>query len=188
LRIIRKRSGPTCQWPTSAHGHVFHPTCTQERSGGVVTARHLTPARSAARHFRSTRRACDHRPVCPYLVAVVVRRGSIPSTSTPPHASSLFCSPTADCHRREPTTVSLLLPFAPNRVPHRLGLLPCHFPADQRLPASRIWPVSHRRRGKFSPPLFLRSRAEMPKGAGPLGQAGLVMLWAEPKCTVPFFI
>jgi hypothetical protein len=28
----------------------------------------------------------------------------------------------------------------------------------------------------------------MPKGAGPLGREGLTVVWAEPKCTVPFFI
>jgi hypothetical protein len=67
LRIIRKRSGPACQWPTSAHGHVSQPTRVRERSGGLVTTRHLTPTRSTARHVPSTHRACGHRPVRPYL-------------------------------------------------------------------------------------------------------------------------
>jgi hypothetical protein len=67
LRIIRKRSGPACKWPTSAHGRVSRPTRAREHSDGVVTARHLTPARSAAHHVPSTHRACGHRPVRPYL-------------------------------------------------------------------------------------------------------------------------
>jgi hypothetical protein len=54
--------------PTLAHSRVSRPTCARERSGGVVTACHLTPAWSAARHASSTRHACGHRPVCPYLV------------------------------------------------------------------------------------------------------------------------
>jgi hypothetical protein len=45
---------------------VSRPTHTRKRSGGVVTAHHLTPAQSAARHASSTRRTCDHRVVCPY--------------------------------------------------------------------------------------------------------------------------
>jgi hypothetical protein len=35
-------------------------------SGGVVTAHHLMPARSAARHASSTHRTCGHGAVCPY--------------------------------------------------------------------------------------------------------------------------
>jgi hypothetical protein len=59
--------GPACQWPTLAHSRVSRPTRVQECSGGVVTARHLTPAQSATRHASSTHHACGHRPVCPYL-------------------------------------------------------------------------------------------------------------------------
>jgi hypothetical protein len=65
---FRKRivAGPACQQPTSAHSRVSRPTRTRERSGDMVTARHLTPARSAARHASSTRRTCSPRAVCPY--------------------------------------------------------------------------------------------------------------------------
>jgi hypothetical protein len=138
---------------------------------------------------------------CRLLLSSTVRTSPAPAPYAPPPASSSPFSltsatptphrrtPPPDRHRRrEPTTESLPPPYTPNRDPRRPGLLSGRFPTDQRLPAGRIRPVSHRRQGKFSPPLFLRSRAEMPKGTGPLGQAGLVVLWAEPKCTVTFFI
>jgi hypothetical protein len=242
LRIFRKRSGPACQWPTSAHGHVSRPTHARERSGGVVTVRHLTPARSVARQVPSTRCACVHRP-CALISCYRGPKEKHPSTSTPPHASSLFAplpliafldredlpgasplrptpglvftflsttepwstsptspfSPTSttstprrrtpppDRHRRhEPATVSLPPSFAPNWDPRRPGLLPGHFPSDQRLPAGPIRPVSRRRRGNSALPCFF---GHGPKcRAGPLGRAGLAMLWVEPGCTVFFII
>jgi hypothetical protein len=91
LRIIRKRSGPACQWPTSAHDRVSRPTRVRECSGGVVTTRHLTPARSTALHVPSTRRACGHRPVRPYL-ALPWSEGEAPPLPrlliTPAHCST----------------------------------------------------------------------------------------------------
>jgi hypothetical protein len=100
----------------------------------------------------------------------------------PPHRRT----PPPDRHRRrEPATVSLLPPFAPNQDHRRPGLLPGRFPADQRLPAGRIRPVSHRRRRGIYLPCFL-SWAETPEGTGPLDRAGRALLWAEPKCKVHF--
>jgi hypothetical protein len=134
---------------------------------------------------------CSYGPVDTASSIARARRCSptSPTESTTAGRPPSPAHPSTDRHRRcEPTMVSLPPPFTPNRDPRRPGLLPGRFPASQRLPAGRIWPVSRRRRGEFSPPLFLRSQAEMPKGAGPLGRAGLPMLWAEPKCRVPFFI
>jgi hypothetical protein len=157
---------------------------------------------------RAAHAATAHAPLSH---AAVVRRRSIPSTSTPPRASSLFAplspiaflgredlpgasplrptpslvftfpsttepwstsptspfSPTSATstphrhtpppdrhHHREPVTVSLPPPFAPNWDPRRPGLLPGHFPANQRLPAGQIWSVSRRRRGNSALPCF----------------------------------
>jgi hypothetical protein len=71
-------AGLACQWPTLAHRRVSRPTRARERSGGVVTTRHLTPAWSAACHASSTRRACGHHHVCPYL-ALLWSKGEAPS-------------------------------------------------------------------------------------------------------------
>jgi hypothetical protein len=134
---------------------------------------------------------CSSGPVDPASSIARARRCS-PTSPTEPMTAGRPPSPAHPSinrhRRREPTTVSLPPLFAPNRDHRRPGLLPGRFPADQRLPTGRIWPVSHRRRGEFFPPLFHPTRAEMPKGAGPLGRAGLAVVWAEPKCTVPFFI
>jgi hypothetical protein len=167
-----------------------------------------------SRHLRSTRRTCSHRPctlpphrrsrgeavhssshsyrrapVTPLeLTITTVPRppstaasGAPPAPSTPPVASPELGGalqphrriPPPDYHRcREPATVSLLPPFTPNRDHRRPGLLPGRFPADQRLPAGE--PLASGGGGNFPSPVSL---------AGPLGRA---LLWAEPKCTVPF--
>jgi hypothetical protein len=82
-------AGPACQWPMLAHSRVSRPTRTRECSGGVVTACHLTPAQSAARHASSTRRSCGHRPVCPYLT-LLWSKGEAPPylDSSSPQCSS----------------------------------------------------------------------------------------------------
>jgi hypothetical protein len=73
----------------------------------------------------------------------------------PPH----WCTPPPDRHRLcNQALVSLPPPFAPNRDRRRPGLLPVRFPADQRLPTGRIWPVSHRHQGGIPPVLSAMGR------------------------------
>jgi hypothetical protein len=134
--------------------------------------RHLSPATIDRRLW------CSSGPIDPTRSFTRARRCS-PTSPTepatvgrPPHR----CTPPPDRHRRrEPTTVSLLPPFTPNQDPRRPRLLPGRFPADQRLPAGRIRPVSHRRRRGISLPCFL-GWAETPRELGRLAEQ------AEPCC------
>jgi hypothetical protein len=245
LRIIRKRSGPACQWPTSAHGHESRPTRARECSLGMVTALHLTPAWSATRHVPSTRRACGHRPVHRYLTlpwsegeaSPLPRLLLVPARYSAPLTLIAFLSredlpgtsplrPNLDLiftfsSTTEPWGTSPTLPFSPTSAtptPHRRTpplerrcrgeLLTVSFPSFHRpksdpraagvplglLPHS-LSPPAHRNRSAPPPPrataalpCFFGHRLKCPRGAGPLGRAGLAVLWAEPKCTVPFFI
>jgi hypothetical protein len=91
---------------------------------------------------------CPFDPVDPASsVARALRCSSTSPTepttvSRPPHQRT----PLPDCHHRhDRALVSLPSSLAPNRDCRRPGLLPGRFPADQRLRADRIWPVSHRR-------------------------------------------
>jgi hypothetical protein len=104
--------------------------------------RHLWCSAGPIHSTRSVARARRCSPTSPTKPTTISR---------PPHR----CIPPPDYHHcREPATVSLLSPFTPNRDHRQSGLLPACFPADQRLPAGRIRPVSHRRRGGIFPPLF----------------------------------
>jgi hypothetical protein len=67
----------------------------------------------------------------------------------PPHRRT---PPPVHHRRRDRAPVSLPPPFTSIRDRRRPSLLPGRFPADQWLPVSRIWPVSHRHRGDSSPP------------------------------------
>jgi hypothetical protein len=106
---------------------------------------------SSSRHSARAR----HRHLSP--ATVDSRLWCSPTSPTEPATAGRLPhrrTPLPDRHRRhELATVSLLPPFAPNRDHRRPGLLPGCFPADQRLPAGRIWPVSRRRRRGISPPL-----------------------------------
>jgi hypothetical protein len=117
---------------------------------------------------------CSFGPVRPTHSITQARRCS-PSSPTepatagrPPHRRI----PPADRHRRrEPATVSILPPFTPNWDHRRPGLLPGRFPADQRLSAGRIRPVSRRRRRGNFPPLFPRLGRNTEE-TGPFSRAG----------------
>jgi hypothetical protein len=188
-----------------------HPVCNTHswRPGAGIA--HATAARPPAtsrcccrptlptsRHLRSTRRTCSRRPCAyplaigpeekpftPLLIAAVEFSPLRSSSPSPPSLATVDqarrCSPTSPTepttadrlphrctpppdrhHRREPATVSLLPPFAPNRI-----TVDRVYSRGFSLPCLHIW-------------------AETPKGAGPLGRVGRALLWAAPKCTVPF--
>jgi hypothetical protein len=138
--------------------------------------RHLSPATINHRLW------CSSGPIDPTRSVARARRCS-PTSPTepatadrPPHRRT----PPPDRHRRrEPATVSLLLPFTPNRDHRRPGLLPGYFPADHRLPAGRIWPMSHRRRRGFPLPCLHRG---LPAHAKPARMLGRLAEQAEPCC------
>jgi hypothetical protein len=112
---------------------------------------------------------CSSGPIDPASCVARARRCSPTSPTEPATAGrpSHRCTPPPDRHRRrEPATVSLLPPFVSNRDHRRPGLLPGRFPANQRLPTDRIWPVSRRRRRGFPLPCF-RSWTAWPSGPSP---------------------
>jgi hypothetical protein len=139
-----------------------------------LSSRHS--ARPRHRHLSPTtvdrRLWCSSSPIDPTRSVARARRCSPtsptePSTaSRPPHRRT----PLPDRHHRcEPATVSLLPPFAPNQDHRRTGLLPGCFPADQRLPAGRIWPVSRWRQRGFSLPCLHHGLPAHAKSARMLG-------------------
>jgi hypothetical protein len=221
------------------------PTHTRERSSGVVTACHLTPAQSAARHVRSTCRACDHRPVHPYLVLpwsegeasplpqlllmparcstplppiAFLGREDLPDASpvrptlglvftflstiepwgTSPNSPFSLMSATPTPHRCTPPleprcrgellTESFPSFHHPKSDPRAAGVLLGLLPHSLSPPARRNRPVPPPPRATAALPCFFSHGPKCPRGAGPHGRAGLAMLWAEHKCTVPFFI
>jgi hypothetical protein len=123
--------------------------CLRCSSGPVIPASSVTQALSCSLTW----------PTEPTTV------GRAPHRRTPP----------PDRHR-DRAPMSLPLPFTPNQNRSRLGLLPGRFPTDQRLPADRIWSVSHRRRGGFFPPCFISRGPKHPRGLGRLAEQ------AEPCC------
>jgi hypothetical protein len=139
----------------------------------------ITPSSSRhsarARHHRRSPTTvdshlwCSSGPIHPTRCSPTSPTG--PTTADrPPHQRT----PPLDRHcHREPATVSLLPPFAPNQGHHRPRSLPGQFLADQRRPTGQIRSVSRRRRGGgvISLPCF-PGWAETPEGAGPLSRAG----------------
>jgi hypothetical protein len=129
---------------------LFPQLSSSSRHSARARHRHLSPATVDRRLW------CSSIPIDPTSSVARARRCSPTSATEPATAGRLphRRTPLPDRHRRrKPATVSLLPPFAPNRDHRRPGLLPGCFPADQRLPAGRIWPVSRRRRRGISPPL-----------------------------------
>jgi hypothetical protein len=127
---------PSCSHPSARARHHHRSPATVDRRLWCSSAP-IHPTRSITRAQRCS-------PTSPTEPATAGR---------PPHRRI----PPADSHRcREPAMVSLLPPFTPNQDHRRPGLLPGRFPADQRLPAGRIRPVSRRRRRGNFPPLFPR--------------------------------
>jgi hypothetical protein len=146
------------------------------RSGGeaVHSSSHscrrvlATPLELAIATFPGHRRPPPLVPFRPHdpTNSVDRARRCSPTSPTEPTTTDRLphrCTPPPDRHRRrEPATVSLLPPFAPNRI-----TVDRVYSRGFSLPCLHIW-------------------AETPKGARPLGRVGRALLWAEPKCTVPF--
>jgi hypothetical protein len=102
-----------------------------------------------------------------------------PSTSSPANHHRL---PAARlCHRGGPLSVSPNLPNSSNLSSPTPVMLLTPFPTGSRPPA---------RRNQLAPPppLFLRSWAEMPKGARPLGRAGEPCCGLSPSAQCTFLI
>jgi hypothetical protein len=131
-------------------------------AAAAESLRDASPHRSSSDHtctIPSTARALDAFPP----------QDPPPATAGHPLRADPL-RPTA--HRRRATaTMSLPPPFASNRGHHRPGPLTGYFPTDQRRPAGRIRPVSHRRQGGISLPCVL-GWAETPRKTGPFSRAG----------------
>jgi hypothetical protein len=113
-------AGPACQWPTLAHSRMSRPTRARECSGGVVTARHLTLARSAARH--ASRAAHAATAPCALISRCCGPKEKHPPTSTPPHASAA----PLPCHRLLPSAVRTTRRQPPTPHPRSRLHLPEH--------------------------------------------------------------
>jgi hypothetical protein len=119
-------------------------------SGGVVTARHLTPARSAARHASSTRRTCGHGAVCPYPRCHGHKEAPLfhlLAPRSPPRLSSAPPSPPRALPRRPRTSPS-----------HELGTT-----ATGRRSPCRSPPATAHHRGGPYPGEFLGPNAPFPR-------------------------
>jgi hypothetical protein len=116
---------------------------------------------------------CSSGPVNPASSVARALRCSLTSPTkptiagrppSPVHPSARPPSPPRARHGEPPP------PFTPNRDHRRPGLLPGCFPADQRLPVCRNWPVGHRRRRGFPLPCFFGQGPKRPRELGHLAK------------------
>jgi hypothetical protein len=141
------------QWRTSPPQRLLAP------SHRTIPLRALSSpaiASSASLATIDRRLWCSSGPVDPASSVARALRCSPTSPTEPTTAGQppQQRTPPTDHHRRhDRAPMSLPPPFAPNQDHRRPSLLPGRFPADQRLPVGRIWPVSHRRRGGFVSPV-----------------------------------
>jgi hypothetical protein len=238
LRIFRKRSGPTCQWPTSAHARVGMQQCHGHRPlphagavGRPPRSLHaprmrpppvrpylalpwsegeasplprllLTPARCFAPlppiSFLGREDLPGASPLRPNPGLIFTFLSTIEPWDTSPNSPFSLMSATPTPHRCTPPleprcrgellTVSFPSFHHPKSDPRAAGVLLGLLPHSLSPPARRNRPVPPPPRATAALPCFFSHGPKCPRGAGPHGRAGLAMLWAEHKCTVPFFI
>jgi hypothetical protein len=141
------------------------PTRARQHRGGSVTARHLTPALSTARHLRSMHSPCSHRlHVRSGHIEALFRSSSSTVTKLPPHSALLNVCLYHCCAHCRPRRPPLLLMSVSTGAPpshcvtvHKGIRWPTQ-PSDQ--PHRPLHPPDGGCRGQ-SPPALLQSSNQL---------------------------